>query len=140
MMFSSERTENVGAKVVPLYAARIEDLGPGDFVKVDCAACEHTALLASAFLDWLGLGHVAGESICEGAFDLGDAGGLLSFYLRPDFAILLAGDRLTAIWTLRFVGTKASGSHLWSPVCGAGFRERAKNAPREQRRSNAPGD
>ena len=23
----------------PLYAARIEDLGPGDFVKVECAAC-----------------------------------------------------------------------------------------------------
>ena len=35
--------------MVPLYAARIEDLGPGDFVKVDCAACDHTALLAPAF-------------------------------------------------------------------------------------------
>ncbi len=30
--------------MVPLYAARVEDLGPGDFVKVDCAACGHTAL------------------------------------------------------------------------------------------------
>jgi hypothetical protein len=30
--------------MVPLYAARIEDLGPGDFVRVDCAACGHTAL------------------------------------------------------------------------------------------------
>src|SRR3954451_15991793 len=29
----------------PLYAARIEDLGLGDFVKVDCAACHHVALL-----------------------------------------------------------------------------------------------
>jgi hypothetical protein len=29
----------------PLYAARIEDLGLGDFVKVDCAACRHVALL-----------------------------------------------------------------------------------------------
>ena len=29
----------------PLYAARIEDLGPGEFVKVDCAACHHVALL-----------------------------------------------------------------------------------------------
>ena len=29
----------------PLYAARIEDLGPGDFVKIDCAACHHVALL-----------------------------------------------------------------------------------------------
>ena len=41
--------------MVPLYAARIEDLGPGDFVKVDCAACEHTGLLAPAFLSRLGL-------------------------------------------------------------------------------------
>jgi ribosomal protein S27E len=35
--------------MVPLYAARIEDLGSGDFVKVDCAACGHTALLAPVF-------------------------------------------------------------------------------------------
>ena len=41
--------------MLPLYAARIEDLGPGDFVKVDCAACEHTGLLAPAFLSRLGL-------------------------------------------------------------------------------------
>ena len=41
--------------MVPLYAARIEDLGPGDFVRVDCAACEHTALLAPTFLSRLGL-------------------------------------------------------------------------------------
>ena len=41
--------------MVPLYAARIEDLGPGDFVKVDCAACSHTALLTPAFLARLGL-------------------------------------------------------------------------------------
>jgi hypothetical protein len=41
--------------MVPLYAARIEDLGPGDFVKVDCAACGHTALLAPGFLNRLGL-------------------------------------------------------------------------------------
>ena len=41
--------------MVPLYAARIEDLGPGDFVKVDCTACDHTALLSPAFLFRLGL-------------------------------------------------------------------------------------
>jgi hypothetical protein len=35
--------------MVPLYAARIEDLGPGDFVKIDCVACGHTALLTPAF-------------------------------------------------------------------------------------------
>jgi hypothetical protein len=41
--------------MVPLYAARIEDLGPGDRVKVDCSACSHTALLTTAFLTRLGL-------------------------------------------------------------------------------------
>jgi len=30
-----------------LFEARIEDLGPGDFVKVECAACGHAELLAS---------------------------------------------------------------------------------------------
>jgi hypothetical protein len=49
-----ERTQNM-TKMVPLYAARIEDLGSGDFVKVDCAACGHTALLTPAFLSRLGL-------------------------------------------------------------------------------------
>jgi hypothetical protein len=27
--------------MLPLYAARIEDLGQGDFEKVDCAGCHH---------------------------------------------------------------------------------------------------
>jgi hypothetical protein len=60
--------------MIPLYAARIEDLGPGDFVKVDCAACRHMAVLvreadrlalraklARTFLSRLGLspGHKA---------------------------------------------------------------------------------
>jgi hypothetical protein len=31
-----ERTMN-GGKMVPLYSARIEDLGPGDFVKAQCS-------------------------------------------------------------------------------------------------------
>jgi hypothetical protein len=34
----------------PLYVAAIEDLRPGDFVKIDCAACDHTALLSHEFL------------------------------------------------------------------------------------------
>jgi hypothetical protein len=38
-----------------LYLARIEDLGRGDLVKVDCAACDHVALLTSEFLLRLGL-------------------------------------------------------------------------------------
>jgi ribosomal protein S27E len=41
--------------MLPLYAARIEDLGPGDFVKVDCAACHHVAVLEPEFLLRLGL-------------------------------------------------------------------------------------
>lgn len=41
--------------MLPLYAARVGDLGPGDFVKVDCAACDHTALLSPEFLLRLGL-------------------------------------------------------------------------------------
>ena len=31
--------------MLPLYATRIEDLGSGDFVKIDCAVCRHVALL-----------------------------------------------------------------------------------------------
>jgi hypothetical protein len=42
------------ATVVPLYAARIEDLGWASFVKVECGACQHTALLTPAFLSRLG--------------------------------------------------------------------------------------
>jgi hypothetical protein len=32
--------------MLPLYLARIGDLGRGDLVKVTCAACDHVALLA----------------------------------------------------------------------------------------------
>jgi hypothetical protein len=31
--------------MVPLYRARIEDLGPGDFVKVECMVCGHTEMI-----------------------------------------------------------------------------------------------
>ena len=42
--------------MVPLYAARIEDLGPGDFVNAECAGCGHDELLpASALLQGLRL-------------------------------------------------------------------------------------
>jgi ribosomal protein S27E len=34
----------------PLYLARIEDLGRGDLVRVDCAACHHVAVLTPDFL------------------------------------------------------------------------------------------
>jgi hypothetical protein len=50
-----ETNRELGERMVPLYAARILDLGPGDFVKIDCGACSHTALLAPAFLNRLGI-------------------------------------------------------------------------------------
>jgi hypothetical protein len=39
----------------PLYLARIEDLGRGDLVQVDCATRRHVALLRPDFLLRLGL-------------------------------------------------------------------------------------
>ena len=36
--------------MVPLYAARIEDLGPGDFVRLECIACGHDALIPPSSL------------------------------------------------------------------------------------------
>jgi hypothetical protein len=41
--------------MLPLYAARIDDLERGDLVKVDCAARHHVALLTPEFLLRLGL-------------------------------------------------------------------------------------
>jgi ribosomal protein S27E len=41
--------------MLPLYAARIEDLGQSDFIKVDCATCRRVALLTPEFLLRLGL-------------------------------------------------------------------------------------
>ena len=41
--------------MLPLYAARIEDLGVGDFVKADCAACHHVAPLTPEILLSVGL-------------------------------------------------------------------------------------
>jgi hypothetical protein len=48
------RQEHQRRGMLPLYAARIEDLGVGDFVKVDYAACHHVELLAPEFLLRLG--------------------------------------------------------------------------------------
>jgi hypothetical protein len=31
--------------MVPLYATRIQDLSPGDFVRVECIACGHDELI-----------------------------------------------------------------------------------------------
>jgi hypothetical protein len=45
--------------MLPLYAARIENLGQGEFVKVDCAACHHVALLTPEALLRSGLSPAA---------------------------------------------------------------------------------
>ena len=45
--------------MLPLYAARIEDLGRGDFLKVDCAACHHVALFTPDALLRVGLSPAA---------------------------------------------------------------------------------
>jgi hypothetical protein len=31
--------------MVPLYAARVQDLGPDDFVRVECIACGHDEMI-----------------------------------------------------------------------------------------------
>jgi hypothetical protein len=41
--------------MLPLYAVRIEDLGQGEFVKIDCPACHHVTLLRSEALLRVGL-------------------------------------------------------------------------------------
>jgi hypothetical protein len=39
-----EKARHIGT-MRPLYDARIEDLRPGDFVKVECVACGHDVLI-----------------------------------------------------------------------------------------------
>jgi hypothetical protein len=45
--------------MLPLYTTRIEDLGQGDFVRIDCAACHPVALLTPAALLRAGLSPAA---------------------------------------------------------------------------------
>ena len=40
--------------MVPLYTARIEDLGPVDFMVVECHSCNNIGLLSGRFLFSLG--------------------------------------------------------------------------------------
>jgi hypothetical protein len=54
--------------MLPLYAARLEDLGSGDFVKVDCAACHHVALLTAEALLRPGLNPAAKVLDLKGRF------------------------------------------------------------------------
>lgn len=61
--------------MLPLYAARIEDLGPGDFVKVDCAACHHVALLTPEVLLRVGLSPAAKVLDLKVGYGVGGVGG-----------------------------------------------------------------
>jgi hypothetical protein len=54
--------------VLPLYAVRIEDLGPGDFVQIDCAACHRVALLTPETLSRAGLSPAAKVLDLKGRF------------------------------------------------------------------------
>ena len=55
MAFSeSEQSKNEAGGMVPLYAARVQDLKTGDFVVVNCA-CGHEALIHPVMLRSLGL-------------------------------------------------------------------------------------
>jgi hypothetical protein len=52
----SEQSKNEAGEMVPLYAARVQDLEIGDFVVFKCGACGHTAEIPqSGFIRGLGL-------------------------------------------------------------------------------------
>ena len=54
--------------MLPLYSTRIEDLGQDDFVKVDCFACRHVALLTPNALLRAGLNPAAKVLDLKGRF------------------------------------------------------------------------
>src|SRR4051794_19967520 len=54
--WESEQSKNEVGRMVPLYAVRVQDLGPDDVAVFKCGACGHTAeLWPSALLRGLGL-------------------------------------------------------------------------------------
>ena len=54
--FESEQSTNGASGMVPLYAARVQDLGPDDVAVFKCGACGHTAeLWPSLLIGGLGL-------------------------------------------------------------------------------------
>jgi hypothetical protein len=52
---SGGKAERGVVQTADLRGQLVEDLGQGDLVKVDCAACHHVALLTPEFLRRLGL-------------------------------------------------------------------------------------
>src|ERR1700730_11712402 len=57
----------------PLYLARIEDLGRGDLVQINCAACHHVALLTRNSCYGSGSALRPRCSISKGGSDVADA-------------------------------------------------------------------
>src|SRR4051812_49844095 len=56
VFFESEQSKNRAGEMVPLYAARVQDLGPDDVAVFKCGACGHTAeLWPSLLIGGLGL-------------------------------------------------------------------------------------
>jgi ribosomal protein S27E len=69
--------------MLPIYAARIEDLGLGDFVKVDCVACYHVALLTPEALVNVGLSPTAKVLDLQGRLRCRGCGDGAHVLLRP---------------------------------------------------------
>jgi len=100
--------EHKGAGMLPLYAARIEDLGHGDLVKIGCANCHHVALLTQTALLRAGLSPAAKFSTSKGGS--GAVG---------------AGERAERSFRSSGGGTKdGSFPNRRSPRCRAGGRFR----------------
>jgi hypothetical protein len=98
--------------MLPLYAARIEDVRQGDFVKVDCAACHHVALLAPDFLLRHGLTPQTKGSISKTGSGAGDAEREDGRWFRSSGGRAGEPGIRGAVWTLRLPGTRrAIGSH-----------------------------
>jgi hypothetical protein len=52
----SEQSKNIAGRMVPLYAARVQDLGPDDVAVFKCGTCGYTAEIPpSGLLRGLGL-------------------------------------------------------------------------------------
>jgi len=92
------------------YAARIEDLGPGDLVKVDCAACHHVALLPPGALLRVGLLPAAKVLDLQGALPVprvrkeGASGGFGEVGAQEDIGHALLGSERKAAYHVSPIG------------------------------------
>ncbi len=110
--------------MLPLYLARIEDLGLGDFVKVDCAACPHVALLTPARS--LGLGRLANPLVTDQSpeLTLDDARKLYEKFADKDGGDAVRVMAQIALWGKRQqIGTlcRPIGDASWFPWLAGPF-------------------